>query len=95
MPAHRFACDPMLAAEFVVESAALSGMEMELTLRSRKWFTMYMRPLGLAPAGRSMLHLCKRLVLGKDQTVRRTHSGKLGSVVSYGVSKKYWNSSRM
>ena len=77
----RFICASILAAEFVVESAGSSGMRIEPISRSKKWFTIYMRPVGLAPAGRSRVHLV--LVSGMPKRRgEKTHSGNVGSVVS-------------
>jgi hypothetical protein len=81
MPLQRFACASILEAEFVVESAGSSGIRSEPILRSRKWFTMYMRPVGLAPDGRSSVHLGKVSCI--PSVVRgKTYSGNVGSVVS-------------
>ena len=64
----RLTCDSILAAEFVVESAESSGIRIDPMERSKKWFTMYMRPVGLAPAGRSRVHL--NLVNGRPRSVK-------------------------
>lgn len=48
--------EPLPVAALVVASAAKSGISMPRISRSRKWFTMYMRPVGEAPAGRSRVH---------------------------------------
>ena len=87
MPLQRFACASILEAELVVESAGSSGIRTEPIATSKKWFTMYMRPVGLAPAGRSRVHLAM-VNDGPRGVGGRTHSGNVGSVVSKGVSKK-------